>query len=315
MAKPDMLEKAYQAVGTLRAKGLTKISVEQVAVVSGLARSTFYLTDPDWQEVLKVIKGKPSPRVKLVEIEASQSSSAARKIAELSKRIAEFESDIGSIRQAADDIYKSLIDQLQYYYALAIETPRRQELQAKYLKELGSAKQEIQRLRTEITRLSASQASSSNISPLVNKAIIDLSNRNSLTSCYSEFLDQLLDIFPVESNGEIADAIFILCGLPLSGKSKWIKNHEPPSHKLCVYVDSTGHSKEMRKFFIERLRKTTTASIHCVYLRATVETCTRRSEMESRGAAHIQMRERIANLQKEFEAVSITESFDSIILV
>ena len=112
MAKHDLLNRVYACIGTMRMRG-DKLNVQKVAEASGVARATLYLADPDWDEVREVIKGKPSSRVKLVEVEITEASRVKRKMAELNERVASAEGDVHAIRKEAEKIYRKLVDQLQ----------------------------------------------------------------------------------------------------------------------------------------------------------------------------------------------------------
>ena len=316
MARADLLNRAYQAVAALRAKGRTKLSVEEVAECAGLARSTFYLKDDDWQEVREVIRGKPSPRVRLAAVEVTAASKADLRLTALARRVEEAEAELERIRAAADDVYRKLIDQVQYYFALASETPKKREQQAKLLKEVARAKQEVQRLKAENSRLQASQNAGAEIASLaVAKRVVGLPDAApSVSALYAAFLDKMAGIVPDEPAGRAVGAVYLLSGLPLSGKGTWIERHKPSTPGAAIYVDSTNHTAEVRGFFVDRMRTFTAAPIHCVRLRASLETCLGRCERTCSGAAQIQVQARLERIHAEFEEVRVDEPFDSIIL-
>lgn len=315
MAKHDVLERAYEAIGRLRATGLEKLNVEKVADAAGLARSTFYLPDPDWQEIRQVIKGKPSTRVKLVEIEVATVTRSTRKIAELRERMDRVEAELESVRQTADTVYRKLIDQLQYYFALAAETPAKREKQTKLLKESGRANQEAKRLQAENANLREQLRLIPNTTPLVNKRYITLPNELNISDYYCTLLDQLAQNFPDEHAGQTIGAVFVMCGLPLAGKTQWTRDHKPLAPGVAVYIDGTSHKADIRKFITDRVRKLTAAPVSCVRVRTSKEVCIERSGRALRGANHIRTEQTIELISKEFEEVSLAEPFNAIILV
>lgn len=315
MAKQGVLDKVYETIGQLRAKGLEKLSVEQVADASGMARSTFYLKDPDWQEVREVIKGKPSTRVKLVEIKIATATRSTRRMAELRERVESVEIELVSVRQTAETVYRKLIDQLQYYFALAAETPAKRDKQTKLLKESGWATQEVKRLQAENANLQEQLRHVPNTTPLVSKRYITLPNELSVSDYYSTFLDQLAQTIPDEQAGQMIGAVFVMCGLPSAGKTQWVHNHKPLEPGVAVYIDGTSHKADIRKFITDRLRRLTAAPINCVRVRMSKQICIERSGRKLRGANQIWMEQNIESVAKEFEEVSLSEPFNAIILV
>ena len=314
MAKQVNLENVYEVIGQLRAKGIRKLSVEQVAAAAGVARSTFYLSDADWQEVRDVINGKPSTRVKLIEVQATAATGINRTILELRERLQSVESELESVRQTAEVVFKNLVDQLQYYFALAAETPAERARQAKLLKEFGWTKQELKRLQAENASLREQMTIVPEIAKLVSKRYITLPNVLSGPEYYSSFLDQLIQNVPDEHAGMGIRSIFVTCGLPSSGKTRWVHGHTSSEPGGTLYIDGTSHSVDVRKFIADRLRRITTAPIHCVRIRASKETCAERCGRKLRGASFVQMEKIITSIDAAFEEVSIAEPFDSIIL-
>lgn len=105
VASPDALERAYAAIAQLRRQGIPLPSVDAVAELAGLARSSFYQKDEEWDEVRAVIKGKPSTRVKLVEIVASDAQKANSRISEVAGRVDKLEDDLRNTNKFADEVY------------------------------------------------------------------------------------------------------------------------------------------------------------------------------------------------------------------
>ncbi|REG45492.1 hypothetical protein B0G80_9089 [Paraburkholderia sp. BL6669N2] len=314
MAKRDVLNHVYACIGTMRSRG-DKLNVQKVAVAAGVARATLYLPDPDWQEVREVIKGKPSLRVKLVEIEVTEASRVKRKAAELHERVASAEGEIQAIRKDAERIYRKLVDQLQYYVALAAETPAKTANRAKQLKEAGHDKQEIKRLRAEVAMLQHQvRAAPAEPAALTTKRYITLPTSSSWADTLASFMDQLAEVIPDDPVAKTIGAVYVLCGLPMAGKTPWATGHKSGVSGVTLYVDGTAHTAEQRRFIADRLRKLTKAPIHCVRLRADGPTCVARSGRKHRGAAHIEVQDAIEKIAAEFEEVSLIEAFNSIVL-
>ncbi|RQM59713.1 MULTISPECIES: hypothetical protein [Burkholderia] len=314
MAKPDVLDRVYACIGTMRSRG-DKLNVEKVAVRAGVARATLYLPDPDWQEVREVIKGKPSSRVKLVEVEVTEASKVKQKVAELKERVASAEGELQALRKDAERIYRKLVDQLQYYVALAAETPAKTANRAKQLKEAGHDKQEIKHLRAEVAML-RQQVGNGPAEPaaLTTKRYITLPTSSSWADTLASFMDQLVQVTPDDPVGNTVSAVYVLCGLPMAGKTTWAREHKSQVPGIALYVDGTTHTAEQRRFIADRLRKITKAPIHCVRLHADGPTCVARSGRQHRGAAHIEVQHAIEMIAAEFEEVSLIEPFNSIVL-
>jgi hypothetical protein len=314
MAKPDILDRVYACIGTMRFRG-DKLNVERVAVAAGVARATLYLPDPDWQEVREVIKGKPSSRLELVEIEVTEASKVQRKVAELKERVASAEGELQALRKDAEKIYRKLVDQLQFYVALAAETPAKTANRAKQLKEAGHDKQEIKQLRAEVALLQQ-QVRNGPAEPaaLIMKRYITLPTSSSWADTLASFMDQLAEVIPDDPVAKTIGAVYVLCGLPKAGKTTWAREHKCHVPGVALYVDGIAHTAEQRRFIADRLRKITNAPIHCVRLRADGPMCVARSGRKHRGAAHIEAQHAIEMIAAEFEEVSLIEPFHSIVL-
>ncbi|SAK87365.1 hypothetical protein AWB77_04707 [Caballeronia fortuita] len=314
MANRDLLDRVYACIGTMRSRG-DKLNVEKVAMTAGVARATLYLPDPDWREVRAVIKGKTSSRVKLVEIELAGASKVQRKVAELKERVANAEGELQALRRDAEKIYRKLVDQLQYYVALAAETPAKTANRAKQLKESGHDKQEIKQLRAEVALLQQ-QVRNGPTEPaaLTTKRYITLPASSSWADTLASFMDQLAEVIPDEPVAKTIGAVYVLCGLPKAGKTTWATEHKSQVPGIALYIDGVVHTAEQRRFIADRLRKITNAPIHCVRVRADGPTCVTRSGRRHHGAAHIEAQHAIEMVAAEFEEVSLTEPFNSIVL-
>lgn len=314
MASNENLQKAYTAISMLRAKGLVKIDVGTVASTAGLARSTFYLDDDDWREVLAVIKGKPSDRVKLQPVETIEKSLTDRRIEAFSARLAAAENELTRIQVIADKVYRELIDEVQRWFVIASESPAKKSQMARYLQELNSSRKEVERLRSENKLLGAQTGVAAAVHPLVQKRIISLDILKSPAEIFMSFLTQLDKLVPQHDNAHGIVSTYVVCGLPFSGKSRWIESHQPSLPGVHIYVDSCAHTTDIRRFIAERLRSTTKSEVHCVWLSAGESTCIKRLVgLGLEGRANVK-REEIKRVALNFQALDFDKLFDTFIL-
>ncbi|MBK9623037.1 MAG: hypothetical protein KA388_05120 [Rhodocyclaceae bacterium] len=315
MARKELLDRAYGAIGLLRAKGLGT-SVERVAEAAALARSTFYLPDPDWQEVRRVIKGKASQRVQLVAIEVTAATRNRGKLREMESRITQAEKEVGDLRRNADQIYRKLINQLQYYVAEAADGPAKLANRAKQLKEAGHAQQELKQLRAQNALLSEQLRLTKNTpTPLTSKRYISLLITATEGEFFTALVDSLEHEIPSESVGKAIGAVYLITGLPLSGKTTWATQHQPIQPGSTLYIEGIFHTIERRSVALGRIRKLTSADVHCVRLRTSAQTCIARSGRTKRGAQQVASQLEIERINQVFEEVGLSEQFASIIPV
>ena len=314
MASSETLNRVYAAIGTLRAKGVSGMNVGLVAAAAGVARSTFYLKDKEWEEVRAVIKGKPSALVKLVQVEVEEKSLATRQIEALSARLAEAEKTVIHIQSTADKVYRELIDEVQRWFVKASEKPGKQKQMARYLHELNSTLKESERLRSENGLLQAQIERAGEIRPLVYKKIISLNALESPGEIFTSFLKQL-DVLNSQHGNlhEIVNA-YLVCGLPCSGKTRWIESHQPSAPGTHIYVDSCAHTVDIRRFIANRIRDTSKSEVHCVWLRASEHNCVGRVASIAAGRDASVKEEEIRRVASRFEPPVFDEPFNSIIL-
>lgn len=314
MANEENLQKAYTAISVLRAKGLLKMDVGLVASTAGIARSTFYLDDDEWKEVRAVIRGKPSDRVKLKQVEVAEKSLADRRIEAFSGRLAEAEKEVIRIQTIADQVYRELIDEVQRWFVKASESPAKKTQMARYLQELNSSRKDVARLRSENRMLEAQIEVAGVVHPLVQKKIISLDIFGTPGDIFTSFLRQLDALVPQQDNAHRIVSSYLVCGLPFSGKSRWIELHQPSLPGTHIYVDSCAHTADIRRFIADRIHSTTRSEVHCVWLRAGKESCIERLVSLGVGKKASLKKEEIEQVALKFEALAFEERFDSIIL-
>ncbi|WP_157201882.1 hypothetical protein [Massilia sp. Root335] len=314
MAKSENLDKAYMAIGSLLASGVRKLSVEKVRVASGLARQTFYQEDEDWLEVRAVINGKPSDRVKLVQVEIKKKSETERQLDSLFERIETMEQEVARLEGTASQVYKELIDEIQRWFYKASENPKRNATAARHIEELNSMRQEMDRLTAENRLLRARESDQDTVKILSHKKVIELKTLAEPGDIFDDFLKQYKSIVSTPSMAALIRGVYVLCGLPCSGKSNWIKAHKPPSSGLHIYVDSCAHQTHIRRFIAKQVA-VSDVEIHCVWLRNDKQACLERSAAGYAGAAKIIKQEEINFIAENFQDPSLAELFDSVILV
>lgn len=313
MANSENVNKAYAAIGSLLASGVKKLTVEKVREASGLARQTFYQNDKDWQEIRAVIKGKPSSRVKLVQVEIKQKSESARKLDALFGRIETMEQEVTRLEQTASQVYKDLIDEIQRWFYKASETPKKSAAVARYIEELNGMREELERVNAENRLLKAQSGAQESVRILSHKKIIELNVLAKPGDLFNEFLRQYQSLVPTSAVAASVRAIYILCGLPFSGKTTWIKNHKPTSPGLHIYIDSCAHQADIRGFIANQIASANVET-HCVWMRRNIQVCLERSSIAYVGAASVSKKLEIESVAANFEPPSLVEPFDSVIL-
>lgn len=313
MANQSNLEKAYIAIGALLTKGVTRLTVQQVAATCGLARQTFYQDNECWKEVRAVIKGKPSTRVKLVEVEIKQKSNSVKKLEALLGRVEVMEQEVERIEGIASTVYMELIDEVQRWFHLASENPRKKAQLSAYINELNQTRNELRRLLAENELLKAERDHAGTVRPLIQKKIINLPTSLELGDLFDSFLQQYKVLMPTSNAMETLAAVYILCGLPCSGKTTWINEHKPKSSGIHIYVDSCAHQAHIRRFIANQV-ESSMAEIHCVWLRTEAQICSERSAATHLGALNALKQQEIKTIQKAFQEPSLTELFDSVFL-
>lgn len=317
MADAESLKRAYGAIGALRARGVSRISVGAVAKLARLARSTFYLKDDkDWEKVRRVIGGEPSEEVGLVQVELMVESEEEQRLAAALKRVEAVEARLLQMEGVGASTYKKLVDSVQHYFALSHESPKRAEKQKRLLTDLGAANQRASKLMRELDDLRlVNSAASGRVSALARKNTITLSPGASQGDLFSEFLDQFAKITSDSIDASVIAEVYVLCGLPRSGKTSWINNHKPNLGGQIVYIDGTNHTKEVRKFLVDRLKKKISTNIHCVRISSSLDICKSRMRQQWRGVDLLVNEKMLTRIHEEYEEIGFDERFDLIVLV
>lgn len=172
----------------------------------------------------------------------------------------------------------------------------------------------MERLSAENRLLESKIAVAGVVHPLVQKKTICLNVLESPGDMFASFLTQFEALTPQQGKAHRVVATYIMCGLPLSGKSYWIEQHEPSEPGVHIYVDSCAHTGDARRFIADRIRHITESDVHCVWLRASAVTCVGRAVViDATTQATLKKRE-IEQVASDFEPPVFEEPFDSIIL-
>lgn len=312
MASSDALERAYAAIARLRQQGVARPSVDAVAEVAGLARSSFYQKDDEWSEVREVIKGKASPRVKLVEIMVSDAQKATSRVSDITERVAKLEQDLANANKFADEVYQRLIDQVQYYFARADESPKKLEQSKKQINELKQARHDLQLAQAELVELRRESQRPNVVKHRVLKKIVKLPPAKNTSHLFSVFLDELDRLFPDAASTKIISGVYVVSGYPKCGKTDWINRHEAAQPGIALYIEGTNHTRSIRSFLTGRLRKLTSQNISCVWIDSSFEIVKERCRNAYQGIAYVEKEDEIQTIQKELEIVELSEDFDLI---
>ncbi len=315
MASTDALERAYSAIAHLRRKGVTRPSVDAVAEVAGLARSSFYQKDHAWIEVRAVIKGKASSRVKLVELEVSEAQRATSKVSAISERITKLEEDLAETNKFADEVYQRLIDQVQYYFARVDESPKKLEQSRKQINELKQARHDLKLAQDELGELRRERLPSNVLKHRALKKIVKLSPALNIPQLFATFMDEIERLFPDEGSKKAITSVYVVSGFPKGGKTTWISKHEPTAPGIALYIEGTNHTRSLRQFLVGRLRKLTIGSIACVWVSSDLELVRKRCRSAFQGHAHVEVEDEIEKCHAELEVVEVSEDFDLIYIV
>lgn len=313
MAKQDLLNRVYATISALQSGGRKKLSVMEVAKLSGVARATINQKhDPDWVKVREVIKGTAHSGVY-----AKDSSEDVKKplknTQEIHHRLKELEEQLDLLRERASTTYNQLIDRVQYYFALASEKPAKQVEKAKLLQELTHQKSQNAILRADLKAALAESLTPAVSGIITSKIILEVPNAVSDSEAILSFLEEL-DSLSSQNRSSLVTAVYIMCGLPMCGKSSWIDNHKPLTPGVSLYVCGASDTVSTRNLLVSRVRKEFNAPVHCVRFGLGLDACISRAEKQFNGAALELNISSIKGVAARFEEIQFSENFDSIIL-
>ncbi|MDH4565636.1 hypothetical protein E8E95_02980 [Pseudomonas sp. BN414] len=311
MANQDLLNRVYATISALHKGGRKKLSVMEVAKLSGVARATINQKhDPDWVKVREAIKGTFHSGS-----DAEDSSAVLeqplKSTQEIHQRLKEFEEQLALLRERANTTYNQLIDRLQYYFALTSEKPAKQMEKAKLLQELTHQKNQNAILRADLKAALAESLTPAVSGIITSKSILEVPNTLSEPEAILDFLEKLDSL---SNRSSLVTTVYILCGLPMCGKSSWIENHKPPTPGVSLYVSGASETASIRNLLASRVRKAFNVPVHCVRFRIGLDACISRAEKQFNGAVLELNISLIKSVAARFEEIQFIENFDSIIL-
>ncbi|MDX3943662.1 hypothetical protein QYP06_31785 [Pseudomonas aeruginosa] len=313
MAKQDLLNRVYATISALQSDGRKKLSVMEVSKLSGVGRATINQKhDPDWVKVREVIKGTTHSGV-YTKDSSEDVKKPLKNTQEIHHRLKELEEQLALLRERASTTYNQLIDRVQYYFALASEKPAKQVEKAKLLQELTHQKNQNAILRADLKAALAESLTPAVSGIITSKIILEVPNAVSDSEAILSFLEKL-DSLASQNRSSLVTAVYIMCGLPMCGKSSWIENHKPPTPGVSLYFSGASDTVSTRNLLVSRVRKEFNAPVHCVRFSLGLDACISRAEKQFNGAALELNISSIKVVAARFEEIQFSENFDSIIL-
>jgi hypothetical protein len=323
-AREKKLKRAYIAIATLRKRG-DKLTISAVQKESGIARGTFYSELPEWVEVRNIIEGKlkSSSRLELIEVELTEKQLWERQLGDINKKVNALRDSVKEAQNLADDVYDKLLAEIHKYFIIAKETPKERENKAQKLQDYGDLLDRHQKLLAENKRLRAEKGLEGNVLPFSKKEVIDIYPSDKRASLRAQDLnshcfDAINALDHYFKKPEFAPTlVYLMCGQFASGKSRWIKNHDPINKGTVLYIDGTNHTADMRALFVKRLKGLCeNCRIVCCRVFATLDECVGRNKNETRKRTQMTVPEALLHhVEVTFEEVSYHEGFDAIEIV
>lgn len=313
MAKQELLDRVYTVISALHEGGRKKLSVMEVANLSGVARATInQKNDPDWGKVRDIIRGTA---LRLVDADdpGPVAKEPINNRQEIYRRLNELEEQLALLRERANSTYNQLVDRLQYYFALASEKPAKQVEKAKLLQELNHEKNQNAMLRADLKAALAESLTPAVSGIISSKVTIEIPSGAVEAEIILHFLEKL-DSVVGQGRSSIVSAVYITCGLPMCGTSSWIESHKPLTPGVSLYISGASETASIRNLFISRVRKEFNVAVHCVRFRIGPDACISRAEKQFNGATLELNISLIKSVAERFEEVHFSENFDSIIL-
>lgn len=327
MNHEDKVNSVYQALAEFWISGVKEPNIKLLAQEAGIARSTLYTAHPDWHEIRSILcTGSPNERLKSVlhelksgKIEVDRLQVRYRKIV---SDIKACKADIDGIRNIGDMVYQQLIDQVHKYALLAKNSPNQRAEISKLLSELSSFTRTVEHLTSENKLLKAQKDLPVSIGILSHRKVINVIMKSdlhcdSLDDLFTRSLDRVNDIddlFIGKHDSQVPRVVYVLCGNFLSGKSSWIKIHQPSVSGVNLYLDGLNHTKAIRTVIIKRIKKLSPGCrIVCVRLLTPMDICLERfKKVMADGKAFDLSEAWIYKVEDAFEEVDVYEGFSSI---
>lgn len=318
----EALELVYSVIASLRDSGKEKISVTEVAEISGVSRATIYSKHPNWVEVREVIKNnQPSPKLKLASTKKYEQTKWQIEAQRLENELRSCQEKLDFISGQADNVFQKLLDELHKYMHLAKKTPEQTQKETNTLLELKELQDRCEFYESEIKRLKIDSSYNQKMVPFVKKEIIDVYSENQRANLSNLDLleltyEALLDFNKLFSRSYPPNIVYVLCGNFASGKSSWIANHKPQNIGSVVYFEGTNHTQSIRRMILKYIKNLNSdCKIVCVRILSDTRECLDRNVNESRISLKTTIPSvLIKGLGENFEEVSVNEGFNEIII-
>lgn len=318
----EALELVYSAIASLQDSGKEKISVTEVAEISGVSRATIYSKHSDWIEVRDVIKNnKPSSQLKLASTKNYEQTKWQIEAQRLENELRICQENLDFISGQADNVFQKLLDELHKYAYLSKKTPEQTQRETNTLMELKELEDRCEYYESEIKRLKIDSNNNTNMVPFVKKEIIDVYSETQRANIINLDLleltyEALLNINKLFSKNYPPNIVYVLCGNFASGKSSWIADHKPQNVGSVVYFEGTNHTQSIRRIILKYIRNLNPeCKMVCVRILCDTRECLERNENDSRISLKTTIPSAlIKGLGENFEEVSVKEGFNEIII-
>jgi hypothetical protein len=319
----NKLDAVYEAIAALRKRG-DPVNHSTVARESGVSRGTISASDlSDWLEVREVIKGKPSPRLALAEVELTETQKWERQVRQLHKKIDELESTLLKAQTVSNDVFHRLLAQVNKYVVLMHRTPMQIGQQTSILEANAKLRERLAILEADNEYLKAEKNVPGNVLGFVRKETINIFPPEMRPKLHARELhglsiDAMNELDRFFKDQDLAPRlVYLMCGPFAAGKSRWVYNHKPIWQSNVLYIDGTNHTLDLRMLFIKRLKSLNqNCRIVCCRVFSTVDECLERNTNPERKRMDLTVPEAVMrHVHEAFEEVSFDEGFDAIELV
>jgi len=317
------LEMVYQAIARLRSKP-AKVTISTVAKEAGVARGTLYYDLPDWAEVREIInENKPSPRIKLAQVELTETQLWERQLGQINKKVVELNLSVQEALNLVDVVYNKLISELHKYFMIAKETPKQRTKKVETVQEAIDLRTRLDSVLAELHQLKSEKSLEGRVVGFSKKEAIEIYpaekrstlQKRDLNSCCQDSMNALDPYF--KEPRFAPTLVYVMCGQFAAGKSRWIKDCKPMNQGTVLYVDGTNHTSDMRSLFVKRLKiLNPNCRVVCCRVLATLDECLERNRDETRKKIKMSVPEAlIRQVEEEFEEVTYAEGFAAIEIV
>ncbi len=307
MARKSNLNLAYAAMHALLERG-EALDPTAVARESGLTRGTLYQKDDDWTAVMKMIEGaRPIPVA--VAAEKKIAPTATRRYQQLASRVALMEARLEKLEELANNSQQKLLAQLHHFFQKGAIAPSKREELIRARNQAGFYEQKARKLAIENERLNDQSAVARVVQLRGSKRIVIVPSLLSPIDALEHFVATFRANVPDLQSPSVVTSVTLVCGLPMSGKSKWTAMQAPSAVGVSVYVEGCFHTPELRAAVKRHLLERGSMKVGCAWVNTEVNTCLERAYLSSDDDA---VADAIERMHREQTVVSVAEPFDFI---